>query len=168
MKTIQLSELSRRYSVRRLCMDDAEMLLAFCKRNTQYYLYCGKEPDLELIRQDLQIAPPGIPMEQKYYTGFFEGGRLVAVMDLVAGYPDEESAFIGFFMMDRDRQGKGIGSGIISEALACLRRLDFHRCQLGIDKDNPQSNRFWKKNGFEVIREVKMDEGTVLLAEKKL
>ena len=41
-------------------------------------------------------------------------------------------------------------------------------CRLGIDKDNPQSNRFWKKNGFEVIREVKQENGTVLVAEKNL
>ena len=34
-----------------------------------------------------------------------------------------------------------------------------------IDKANPQSNHFWKKNGFEVIREVPRDEWTILEAE---
>ena len=42
------------------------------------------------------------------------------------------------------------------------------RSQLGIDKDNPQSNHFWRKNGFEVIREVEIEEGIILVAEKQL
>ena len=40
--------------------------------------------------------------------------------------------------------------------------------QLGIDKENPQSNAFWAKNGFSVIREIKQDAGAILLAEKRL
>ena len=42
------------------------------------------------------------------------------------------------------------------------------RVLLGIDKENPQSNAFWAKNGFSVIREVEQEEGAILLAEKGL
>ena len=42
------------------------------------------------------------------------------------------------------------------------------RVLLGIDKENPQSNAFWSKNGFSVIREVEQEEGAILLAEKGL
>ena len=49
-------------------------------------------------------------MEQKYYIGFFENSMLVAIMDLIDGYPNSNSAFIGFFMMSRTLQGVGIGS----------------------------------------------------------
>ena len=40
--------------------------------------------------------------------------------------------------------------------------------RLGIDKGNPQSNHFWNKNGFLVIKEVDQDGGTILVAEKTL
>lgn len=79
----------------------------------------------------------------------------------------EHKYYIGFFMMKRELQGVGIGSGIISEVLGYLKKQGFEKCQLGIDKDNPQSNYFWRKNGFEVIREV-VQEGTILVAEKQL
>lgn len=118
--------------------------------------------------QDLEITPPGIPIEQKYYIGFFENGEWIAIMDLEDGYPNRDYAYIGFFMMNRDLQGKGIGSGIISGVFDYLSDLGFHKCQLGIDKNNPQSNHFWRKNGFKVIREVKTNEGDILVAEKKL
>jgi hypothetical protein len=39
---------------------------------------------------------------------------------------------------------------------------------LGIDKENPQSNHFWKKNGFDVIRVVEREDGTILVAKKQL
>lgn len=168
MQNIELGMLSQTYTVRTLDADDVELIYTLCKGNTQYYEYCGKDISVELIQSDLKITPPGIPPDQKYYVGFFDGDKLVAVMDLIDGYPNSSYAFIGFFMMDRALQGLGIGSRIISEVLTCLRNRGFKTCQLGIDKDNPQSNHFWRKNGFEVIREVALDEGIVLLAEKQL
>ena len=168
MKKIEIKKLSTKYDVRKLNTDDVEMIYHFCKSNTQYYEYCGKEPSIELIESDLKITPPGIPLEQKYYVGFFEGDILVAIMDLEDGYPNSDYVYIGFFMMNSELQGTGIGSNIISEALDYLREQGFKKCQLGIDKENPQSNHFWRKNGFEVIREVVQEEGTILVAEKAL
>lgn len=168
MPAINIHALSTRLRTRPLCLDDVDALLAFCRCNTQFYAYCGKEPSAELIRQDLTLTPPGIPPEQKYYFGFFDGDTLLAVMDLVAGYPQDDCAFIGFFMMNHAMQGKGIGSAIITEALDSLKSQGFCLCRLGIDKDNPQSNHFWRKNGFRVIREVQRDNGVILLAERLL
>ena len=168
MKSIEIKKLSEKYDIRKLNFDDVEMIYTFCKSNTQYYKYCGKELSIELIERDLRITPPGISLEQKYYVGFFEEGKLVAVMDLEDGYPDEDYAYIGFFMMNREMQGNGIGTQIVTEVFKYLKELGFQKCQLGIDKENPQSNHFWIKNGFEVIREVIQEEGTIFVAEKQL
>lgn len=168
MQRIEVKNLSKKYDIRKLNNADVELIYTFCKSNTQYYEYCGKDLSMELIENDLIIAPPGIPTEQKYYVGFFEKGELIAVMDLIAGFPDENTAYIGFLMMNSALQGVGIGSGIVSEVLGCLKGYGFQKCRLGIDKANPQSNHFWKKNGFEVIREVALDEGIILVAEKQL
>ena len=168
MKKLEITKLSKRYNVRKLNIDDVETIFHFCKSNTQYYTYCGKEPSIQLIERDLEITPPGIPIEQKYYIGFFKNEKLVAVMDLEDGYPNSDYAYIGFFMMNHELQGKGIGSQIVSESLEYLRGQGFKKCQLGIDKENPQSNHFWRKNGFEVIREVVQEEGTIMVAERLL
>lgn len=115
MKEIDIKKLSKRYTVRKLNLDDVQMIYAFCKRNTQYYEYGGKELSIELIEKDIEITPPGIPIEQ--YIGFFDNGKLVAVMDLVDGYTACDYVYIGFFMMDCELQGNGIGSKIVSESL---------------------------------------------------
>lgn len=164
----EVTKLSSKYRVRKLAEKDISMIYELCLKNRQYYEYCEKQPTEELIAQDLKITPPGIDSSGKYYVGFFEGETLVAVMDLIDGYPDETKAFIGFFMMNRDLQGRGVGSFIVREVMDFLKNKGFGAVQLGIDKDNPQSNYFWKKNGFSVIKECPQEEGVILLAERQI
>lgn len=168
MAKIDIKNLSKTYDVRKLNPQDTEMIIAFCKDNPQYYEHSGKKLSAELIESDMRITPPGIPPEQKYYIGFFNEGALVAIVDLIDGYPNGSSAFIGFFMMNKELQGTGTGSRIISEVLSCLKNQGYKSCRLGIDKGNPQSGHFWAKNGFEVIREVAQETGSILVAEKNL
>ena len=89
-------------------------------------------------------------------------------MDLIDGYPGPDKAFIGFFMVRRELQGRQIGSEIIRETASYLKTLGKTAIRLGIDKGNPQSAHFLKKNGFFVIKEVDQGGWTILAAEKTL
>ena len=162
MKNIQIEKLSNAYTIRRLTDADVPM------RNDQYFRYCGGGTTPERVRQDLTLCPPGTTPAQKHYVGFFDADTLVAVMDLIDGYPDADTAFIGFFMMNKDLQGQGTGTMIVRDVLAALRALGYTAVRLGIDKENPQSNHFWRKNGFAVLREAAQERGIVLLAERRL
>ena len=163
MKNIQIEKLSNAYTIRRLTDADVPML-----RNDQYFRYCGGSTTPERVRQDLTLCPPGTTPAQKHYVGFFDADTLVAVMDLIDGYPDADTAFIGFFMVNKDLQRQGTGTAIVREVLAALRALGYTAVRLGIDKENPQSNHFWRKNGFTVLREAAQERGIVLLAERRL
>ena len=163
---IDISKLSSRYEIRYMQESDAGEILCFCLQNEQYYRYCGKQPTRELIQNDLSALPPGKTAEEKHYVGFYDGRQLVAIMDLIDGYPSDDCGFIGFFMMNKQLQGRQIGSFIIREVCDYLRRAGFRAVLLGIDKGNPQSTHFWKKNGFIVIRESHREDGTILVAEK--
>jgi RimJ/RimL family protein N-acetyltransferase len=168
VKNIQIEKLSGAYTIRRLTDADVPMLYAWMLRNDQYFRYCGGSTTPERVRQDLTLCPPGTTPAQKHYVGFFDADTLVAVMDLIDGYPDADTAFIGFFMMNKDLQGQGTGTAIVREVLAALRALGYTAVRLGIDKENPQSNHFWRKNGFTVLREAAQERGIVLLAERRL
>ena len=67
---------------------------------------------------------------------------------LYPSYPNEITAYIGFFMMNKEYQGKGIGTQIIRECAEYLKELRFRKIGLAIDKGNPQSEAFWMKNRF--------------------
>ena len=89
----------------------------------------------------------------KHYLGFFDGETLIAVLDLIERYPKNDTAYIGFFMTKKERQGYGLGSTFIGELMDELRRERFRKVRLAVDRGNPQSKAFWKKNGFALTGE---------------
>ena len=93
-------------------MDEADAggILALCRENPQFYLYCRAKPTMEQVLYDLRALPPGVDPADKHYAGFYLEGRLAAVMDLIDGYPEPDFAFIGFFMVRKALQGRGFGS----------------------------------------------------------
>ena len=165
---IDISKLSKRYSVRILEESDVEMLVEICNQNTVFYEYTEARPTKENILDDMKATPPGIDMQDKYYFGFFDGQELVAIMDLIDGYPTQEVAYIGFFMMNPQYQGKQMGTAIIDEVIDYLQSTGKTSVRLAIDKGNPQSTHFWTKNGFDVISEADVNGWTKLVAEKRL
>lgn len=163
---IDITRLSSHYNTRILYESDMDRILEVCQQNTLFYEYTEAQPTSEQIQGDMKLTPPGIDLSEKYFLGFFSDQDLVAVMDLIDGYPKPEIAYIGFFMMNRKYQGKQIGTAIIDEVVAYLRTIGKTAVRLAIDKGNPQSTHFWKKNGFEVISEADVNGWTKLVAEK--
>lgn len=155
--------LSTIFDVRRLNTEDIELIYDLSCKNEIFYQYHPPLVTRESIQEDMRALPPGKDYQDKYYIGFFENETLAAVMDLILAYPAKDIAFIGLFMMDIEYQNKGLGSKIISECAKCLKALGFHKIRLGVDKGNPQSNAFWKKNGFVVT-----DEGEYIIMELAL
>ncbi len=148
---IDISKLSSHFQPCVLDESDIDRVLEVCQQNPVFYEYTEARPSREQIRDDMKSAPPGIDLSAKYFLGFFEEHDLVAVMDLIDGYPKPEIAYIGFFMMNPRYQGKQIGTAIIGEVAAYLRSIGKTAVRLAIDKGNPQSTHFWKKNGIPVV-----------------
>lgn len=168
MKKINTGRMTDEYETRILKEEDVDDVLAIMQGNPQFYQYTTATADRESVLEDMKALPPGSKPEDKYYFGFFDQGKLFAVMDLIDGYPDEDTAFIGFFMMDAQRQGKGLGRKLIRGVLNHLREAGFSRARLCINKGNPQSTRFWHTIGFKDVREAKRGEETVILADYQL
>lgn len=165
---IDITNISSRYVVRSLDSSDIDEIVELCKQNAVFYKYTEARPTRGNIQDDMRATPPGIDLSAKYYFGFFDNQELIAVMDLVDGYPKADIAYIGFFMMNLKHQGKQIGTAIISEVIDYLKSIGKTSVRLAIDKGNPQSTHFWKKNGFEIISEADVNGWTKLVAEKSL
>ena len=113
--------------------------------------------------------PPGKAIVDKYYIGFCQDGKLIAVMDLNDGYPEKLIVYIGFFMTDISVQGRGIGTEIIDYLCRYLSGLGYESVRLAWVKGNPQSEHFWLKNGFTPLMETTSNVAEeVILAERIL
>lgn len=157
------------FTVRRLSPEDADMILALASGNKLFYEYHPPFASRESILEDMNSLPPGKELKDKYYIGFFDGGNLVAIMDLILSYPGEQTAYIGLFMVEQDYQGKGVGSKIIQDCADHLATIGYEKIRLAIDKGNPQSEAFWTKNRFvKTGEEYPNDFSAYLPMERKL
>lgn len=166
------TKFSKCYQVLRLNENDIPLIFELCKKNTQFYEHCPPFVTPQSIKDDMQALPQRKTGQEqdKYYLGYFdETGRLVAVMDFIDHYPTERSCFIGFFMMERDLQGTGIGSAIITKMCEYLTELNYQYIRLGYVDGNEQSKSFWIKNHFtDTGSKNHTDDYTVIVMNRSL
>ncbi|WP_228476714.1 GNAT family N-acetyltransferase [Streptococcus suis] len=167
-KRMKISQFSKHYQVRKLADADLEQVLVLYQTNPLYFEHFPPLPSLESLANDLVDCPPGKELSDKYFLGFWDKERLVAILDLIDGYPTEDTAYIGLFMVDSRLAGQGLGSKVIAELLSRL-ATHFKKVRLGYVESNPQASHFWSKVGFCPTGEVKELAGkTIVIAEYAL
>ena len=166
---MNIAKISNTYHVRQLEEQNLSAIFSLCCGNSLYYHYCPPFVTKQGILSDMKALPPKKTLSDKYYLGYFDGEKLIAVMDLIAAFPDEKTAFIGFFMTDVSVQNKGIGTLIIDELCSFLPTAGYASIRLGWVRGNPQSEHFWHKNGFtETGVTYDTDRYTVVVASRDL
>ncbi|MCK4027236.1 GNAT family N-acetyltransferase [Streptococcus suis] len=162
---IELHNLSSRFKVRKLTDADLEQVLALYQTNPLYFEHFPPLPSLASLANDLVDCPPGKELSDKYFLGFWDQDSLVAVLDLIDGYPAADTAYIGLFMVEQAYQGRGLGSTLVEEIIAGLPgRLK--KVRLGYVSSNPQAKAFWIKCGFSYLAEKELACIPVTLAER--
>jgi Acetyltransferases, including N-acetylases of ribosomal proteins len=166
---MDITQLSQKYQVRRLETEDIPELYALCKGNPLYFQHCPPAVTMDSLQEDMLALPKGKTLEDKYYLGFYQDDLLIAVIDLICRYPNVKTAFIGFFMMNKKAQGKGVGTAIVEEMFQYLRKIGFSFVRLGYVKGNHQSEAFWLKNHFEKTEvEIQAKNYVIVVMQRQL
>ncbi len=164
---MDVTKLSTKYKVCRLTEKDIDCVLELCMGNPLFYQYCPPAPTKESIAKDMAALPPRTKIKDKYYLGIYDEDKLIAVLDLILNYPNENTAFIGFFMVSSERQKKGMGTTLIKDMIACLQMNGYEFIRLGYVKGNPQAKAFWLKNGFaETGVEINTEDYTIVVLQR--
>ena len=124
--------LSSRYGARRLCDSDVGAVYRLSAGNPIFYKYCPPCVTLESIREDMKVLPPGKSGEDKFYVGFFDGSMLIAVMDLILKYPNDETAFHRPFHGGFRQPGKRDGNGDHRRVPLLFETAGSEACQAGL------------------------------------
>lgn len=168
---LNISKFSSKYHVRKITNSDVKQVVALCSENTQFYEYCPPFVTEQSILDDMKALPEGRgkTMADKYYLGFFAQNDLIAVVDMIDAFPNKETIFIGFFMVNKSVQHQGVGTQIVRELRQALKAEGYQYIRLGWVQGNRQSEGFWKKNGF-VETGVSYQTGgyTVIVAQRQL
>ncbi|TDO35874.1 acetyltransferase (GNAT) family protein [Kribbella sp. VKM Ac-2527] len=136
----------------------------------------GYPPGAADAQSLLMGRPEGVAEDAKVVLGVFDGARLVAVADLLRGYPVEGKAFIGLLEMHGEYQGRGVGRA----AYGLVERYvgdswpEVRTLRLAVVDTNAEvAEGFWRRQGFEPTGEEKTYQydklvSTVRLYEKKV
>ncbi len=153
---------------------DTQQVLKLFNSNLDFWMLGGEEePNQGSLQKICTSLPPNTQSTQKTVYLLYKKSNLIALLDLVHGFPDEDCLYIGLFMVHADWQGQGIGKQIITELESRYRQTPYTRLRLGVYDRNTGGLAFWKKMGFVVIKQVKSDNnpqynGLVHVMEKNL
>ena len=170
VKKLDVETFSGDYHVRRIREEDIEDVYHLCRANRKYYRYLHTRPTRKALTDVITEVPEGSVLSDKYFTGFYDDeDDLVAILDLIIGYPETDSAFIGWFMVDAEKQNQGIGSQIIADLRAALSAQGIRKLSLGCIRENTEAREFWEHQGFTAAgREVDQKEYVVDVFEREI
>ena len=163
--------------IRAIGIDDVGLLQELTESDAGYTeRITGYPPGAADAQSLLMGRPEGLEEGAKVVLGVFDGARLVAVVDLLRGYPVEEKAFIGLLEVHGEYQGRGVGGtayGLV-EWYVEASWPEVRTLRLAVvDTNSEVAAGFWRRQGFEPTGEEKpyrYDKlvSTVRLYEKKL
>lgn len=156
---LDISTLSTDYEVKKITEGDISDVYHLCLGNRRYYRHLGIKPTMRNLTSVISEVPEGSAPEHKHFVGFYDGRDLVAILDMITGYPENDDAFIGWFMVDADLQNKGIGSQIFADIRAASKAAGYDYLSLGVIKENTEAAAFWEKQGFKATGEQEQEGG---------
>ena len=134
--------------VRDSAVTDVQLL---ARGNRRYWRELGEKPTIAALTSIVRDVPEGA--SEKHFLGFYdEDGELVAVMDLICGYPDKTGALIRWFMVDASRHRQGIGSQLFADTRAALAAQGITHLTLQIPEQEG-TLAFWAEQGFSATGE---------------
>ena len=99
----------------------------------------------------LYDLPPMKPLNDKFTFAVEQNSRIVAILDLMRGYRDCNSWWIGLLLLSPSMRGKGLGRKIVDYLVKNLSALGVHQIQLAVLEENSAGYAFWQKMGFQQI-----------------
>ncbi len=98
----------------------------------------------------LRALPPGKSSEDKFVLGFSRNHSvLVGVLELVRGYPDPFTWYIGLLMLDPQERGQGLGYRIYETLEQWVITQGDRSLRLIVQAQNLKRLAFWRRVGFE-------------------
>ncbi|WP_429125468.1 GNAT family N-acetyltransferase [Ensifer sp. 4252] len=142
------------YEIEALTANDAPRLVPLYQSCADYIvLERGHPPDIAIALEEFESFPPGRTEADKFIFG------LKSATDEFAGllacdrhYPQEGIWWIALLMIAPALRRSGMARSLCDDFFKWLKTQQAERIQLAVFAGNEQALRFWKGQGFELIR----------------
>ncbi|MFC3077230.1 GNAT family N-acetyltransferase [Phenylobacterium terrae] len=131
---------------------DIDELLAFMSTCSGFFeLVKGYPPEREDAAQLIQDRPEGLSAARKLLIGLRRDGGLVGVLEVLQGYPDPKTWYLGLLLLDPKLRGGGLGAAVYAAMRRWAAAHGARRIQLVVQEQNPSALAFWRAMGFREI-----------------
>lgn len=98
----------------------------------------------------LTERPPTLRADRKHVLGLFDDEELVAVADVLRGYPSADFAYLGLLQVAARCHGQGLGRALHEHVLALVRTWpEVVTIRLAVaDPNRAQADPFWRRLGY--------------------
>lgn len=145
---LNIESLSSDFQAKRIKEEDISDVYNLYRSNVKYYRSNNERPSKKRLTEVISEVPDGADPSQKYFIGFYEDDDLIAILDLITGYPEKDDAFIGWFMVKAEMHRQGIGSQLLADIRATLKAQGYDKISLKCSKESEETFSFWQNQGF--------------------
>jgi ribosomal protein S18 acetylase RimI-like enzyme len=131
---------------------DVDDLLEFMHRCSVFFeLVTGHAPRRDDAAQLIVDRPETVPRDRKLLIGLRRDGELAGVLELLQGYPDPQTWYLGLLLLSPDLRRAGLGSAVYDATRRWAAEHHARRIQLVVQEQNPSAHAFWRAMGFREI-----------------
>jgi GNAT superfamily N-acetyltransferase len=128
--------------------DDAEIVQALFALDPHYWEHVEGAP----LRENeaaiaLEERPPSVPIENKH--AFLVDD--VALLDMLEGYPDEHTWFLGLIFLAPSVRGRGLGTRLMHAVRDHARSHGARALRLAVATQHPDARRLYERLGFQFV-----------------
>lgn len=146
----QLSE----YEIIPITIQNFKQVFQVYDTNQDFFLLTeGKKTTVKKSINDINALPPNTDISQKTYVSIWKDDKVVAVLDLIEGYPWKTSVWLGLLLVHGSLHSRKIGSSILNAVLTSAKKAGYKSIQLGVFENNVRGLAFWQRHGFNVFRQ---------------
>ena len=142
------------FTTRPLEERDANPLQALFDEDPEYFLGMnGRDIPVAEIRAAI---PPGRAREDKFLYTIERDARLVGMIDLIRGYPEPATWYLGFLFIAKAFRAAGLGRATLHALYGHARAQGGKALRLGVVEDNARARWLYASEGFvfSAMREV--------------
>ena len=115
-----------------------------------YALLEGAPPRRDEAQLLLAERPPGVgPRGKRVYVA-----DATCVLDLIEGFPQPTTWYLGLVFVARAARGQGLGSRLLAATLDLVTARGGEALRLAVGRDNPAARRLYARLGFTHVRYV--------------
>jgi ribosomal protein S18 acetylase RimI-like enzyme len=121
----------------------------FCRQCSDFFtLVAGQSLTAETTRHLLESRPPGVEPAQKHLIGFKRGDEIVAIVDLLEGFPRNAEWYVGLLLLAPTERARGLGTAVWNAMESWLGAAGGRHIRLIVQEQNPAAAQFWRSRGF--------------------